>query len=280
MIRAEMQRRRAKSGTRKQVSLRALYLCASVFLVLPLSSQTRTTYRLGSSPDAWLAPLTGVLSISAYLATRSTPELTPADLSALNKADIPSFDRWATGYSSLTVRTSSDIALGLSLALPVLVLAEFDQDLLHLAGMYAETIALTWSVTSLLKTSGRIRPLAYNADASLADRQEAQMRESFPSGHTSASMAAMVFLATVYEGYRPGTTMSKVLWVGGIGLGLTTGGLRIFSGMHFPTDVVAGAVIGGVIGYLVPKLHEQETVSVGLVPGSVTPPMLTLRFAF
>ncbi len=277
---AEAQRRGGKKSGENIFqfsSLRLLRLCVSLFIVLPLSAQTSTTYRLDTSPDAWLAPLAGTLSIGAYLATQSTQGLTAADLAALNKADIPAFDRWATEYSSTGVRTASDIALGISLALPVLVLSEFSDDYIHLAGMYAETMALTWSVTNFIKTSGRIRPLAYNPDASLADRQSADMRQSFLSGHTSASVAALVFLATIYEGYKPGTTMTKVFWVGGIGLGLTTGALRIFSGMHFPTDVLAGAVVGGIIGYMVPKLHEQEKVSVGIAPASAAPPMLTVR---
>ncbi len=165
--------------------------------------------------------------------------------------------------------------------IPALVLTEFDEDYLHLAGMYAETMALTWSVTTLVKSSGRIRPLAYNGNAALSERQGSDMRESFPSGHTSVTMASMVFLATVYEAYRPGTTMSTVLWVGGVGLGLVTGSLRVFSGMHFPTDVLAGAVIGGVIGYVVPKLHEVDTgASLGTSLGPNATPVFHVSISF
>lgn len=266
-----------KNPLSQVLSSATLRLCVSLFLVLPLSSQTRTTFRLDSKPDAWLAPAAGALSIGAYLASRTASGLTEADLAILNTADVLAVDRWATEYSSGSVRTASDIALGVALVIPAMVLTEFDEDYLHLAGMYAETIALTWSVTAMLKTSGRIRPLAYNPDASISDRLAPDMRESFPSGHTSVSMAAMVFLATVYDAYHPGTTMSKVFWVGGVGLGLTTGVLRIFSGMHYPSDVLVGALIGAAVGYIVPKLHQQKSVSVGIAPASAAPPMLTLR---
>lgn len=45
---------------------------------------------------------------------------------------------------------------------------------------------------------------------------------------------------------------------------------RVCSGEHFPTDVLAGALVGASIGVLVPHLHrhtpESPPVWVGLAP--------------
>jgi membrane-associated phospholipid phosphatase len=39
------------------------------------------------------------------------------------------------------------------------------------------------------------------------------------------------------------------------GVAAATGVLRVVSREHFPTDVVAGAVLGLGLGWIVPKLH-------------------------
>jgi membrane-associated phospholipid phosphatase len=34
------------------------------------------------------------------------------------------------------------------------------------------------------------------------------------------------------------------------------GWLRVRGGRHFPTDVLAGLLVGGTVGWLVPHLHQ------------------------
>ena len=48
--------------------------------------------------------------------------------------------------------------------------------------------------------------------------------------------------------------------------------------MHYPTDVIAGAIVGSAIGYLVPTLHRKGREGrLGLV---VTPTQMGLRLRF
>jgi len=58
--------------------------------------------------------------------------------------------------------------------------------------------------------------------------------ESFPSGHTAAAFAVAHLLNRLYQGKMP--------WLYGIAawVGIT----RIYTGVHYPTDVVAGAIVG------------------------------------
>lgn len=253
----------------------------SLILVLPLSAQTytRTSYIFRSDPDAWLAPVSAVSAVGALLLDAQTQPLTVDEIERLDVLSVPAFDRPATLFSSPTIRTASDISLIVAVVTPMLVLPEFNNDFLHLVGMYAETIALAGSLPSYAKAFGRIRPITYNTDAPMELRLSPDMRRSFFSGHAAVSMAAGVFLATVYENHRPGTAMAKAMWVGGVGIGLVTGALRVFSGMHFPSDVLVGAAVGAVVGYAVPKLHEQITEIRTISPASAPPPMFTLRFA-
>lgn len=64
---------------------------------------------------------------------------------------------------------------------------------------------------------------------------------SFPSGHTSASFAA----ATVFYRHLP-----KKLGVPAMILAVLIGFSRLYVGVHYPTDVLAGAILGTLIGYL------------------------------
>ena len=42
--------------------------------------------------------------------------------------------------------------------------------------------------------------------------------------------------------------------------------LRFESGIHDPSDVVVGALVGSAIGYLVPRSHRVGTGTVAVVP--------------
>lgn len=248
----------------------------SVYFLLPTQyCFTQSRFTFGSDPDKWLTPVTIGVAAGALIAFRSdTSGLTMADLSTLDRDDVPAFDRPATMFWSPEVRVASDIAVGVAVLAPVLVLSEFKQDYGDLMGMYLQTLVLSSSLPQYTKAMGRIRPLAYNENAPLEERMRVDMRRSFFSGHTSIGTAAGIFLATVYDAYRPGTTTAKLLWVGGAAIGLTSGALRIFSGMHFPSDVAMGFVVGAAVGYAVPQLHKRQSAG-ALIGPSAPPPMVT-----
>ena len=74
---------------------------------------------------------------------------------------------------------------------------------------------------------------------------------SFPSGHATVSWALAVVLASVEKTYAP-------LWFA-LALGISLS--RIYLGVHFPSDVVAGALIGLAIGHI--TLHVIRVQLVG-----------------
>jgi membrane-associated phospholipid phosphatase len=250
--------------------------CCGLLLCSSAWSQPRFT--LAADPDAWLVPLTIAIGAGGLIVHTDTARLTMADLSSFDRNAVPAFDRPATYFWSPEVRSASDITVGLAVVAPILVLTEFRSDYGDLMGMYLQTLVLASALPQYTKAMGRVRPLAYNEAAPFDERSRLDMKRSFFSGHTSLSTAAGVFLATVYDAYRPGTTTAKVLWIGGTAIGLTTGALRVLSGMHFPSDVAVGFIVGAAVGYAIPKLHERPTSGVPGFP-SVPPPIVTFTIA-
>lgn len=64
--------------------------------------------------------------------------------------------------------------------------------------------------------------------------------DAFPSGHAAASFTVAAVLARYFPAW-------KGLWYGAA---LFVGAARVVKGSHFPTDVLGGAVLGFLIGYV------------------------------
>ncbi len=257
-------------------SPRSAVLLSLYFILSTGDSAAQSRFELSSSPDSWFVPLTIAVSVTGYVLHSETTGLTKNDLASLDRNAVPIFDRPATYCWSKDIKLASDITLGIVAAAPLFILTEFSGDYRDLFGMYAMTMALAVSVPQYTKSLGRIRPLAYNEEAPLEERTRWDITRSFFSGHATISTAAGVFVATVYDTYRPGSSTARVLWIGGVGMGLVVGSMRIVSGMHFPSDVAVGMIVGAAIGYAVPHLHKRDRGGL-IAPQSAPPPIVVFR---
>jgi membrane-associated phospholipid phosphatase len=94
-------------------------------------------------------------------------------------------------------------------------------------------------------TIGRERPVIEDHPA-LA---RAPTKLSFPSAHATSSVAAATAFGRVEPRARPYLfTLAAAICVG-----------RPYLGMHYPSDVLAGVALGGVVGTLVPGLGRPAT---------------------
>lgn len=115
-------------------------------------------------------------------------------------------------------------------------------------GLISSLIA-AGAITPLLKsTIGRSRP-SQTEGTFVAGNGGA----SFPSGHTTQAFAIASVIASHYD--------SRVVKTVAYGLAGAVGWARMENNAHYGSDVVAGALIGTLVGRTVVRLHEDERFS-------------------
>jgi len=171
-------------------------------------------------------------------------------LQAIGRADQRALVALRTrGHSALGVRTAQGLGyfgeMGSGwIALGVLgALARPERQRQFLSAAAAAPIAILANYSVKL-TIGRQRPLI-DDHPPLA---RAPSKLSFPSAHSTSSVAGAVVLARVAPGARP----ALYALAGAVCLG------RPYLGMHYPSDVAAGVVLGYALGKLYPLPAAAE----------------------
>jgi len=221
------------------------------------------------SAGYWLESSAG----NAQATTGTTTDLNQA----YDSATINFFDRSATNNWSPASADLSDVFMYSSAVAPLsLTLSDMgSRQPLTLTAMHLETLLLNGGVTYLMKNMfRRPRPFLYHQDHGISSRLRSShtARLSFPSGHTSTSFSSLVFLAKVFSTLYPDSDARPYVWGGCLAVAGTTGYLRYRAGFHYPTDIIAGAVLGSFVGWLVPTLHEVQARN-AMSSKSITPPV-------
>jgi membrane-associated phospholipid phosphatase len=130
----------------------------------------------------------------------------------------------------------------------------------------AGAAAVAWALANLAKhVADRPRPYAVVSDAVL--RQQPAHGSSFPSSHSAVALAATFALVAFLP--RWGAVVA-------VAYALVLGWSRIYLGVHYPLDVVAGLGIGCAVGGLTVLLERVILLRVPAMPvspkGPSTPP--------
>lgn len=222
-------------------------------------------YKLDLAIDLPVLAIAGVVS-SGWLLKGSLagPHCAPQ----CDRGDVPAFDRWAAGTYDAGWRTASDIGVAavLGASAVTLLAAEGPSHALNDAVVVGQSVLLanTLAIVSMMGVR-RPRPFAYGTEAPLEARTDGDASLSFFSGHAAGSVAAAVSMYITFRRLnRPALAYTSL----GLGLAAATfiGVTRVAAGDHFPSDVLAGAVVGASTGVLFPAVHGRPAA---IVPSSV-----------
>jgi membrane-associated phospholipid phosphatase len=224
-----------------------------------------------------------ILSVSAasvvaseFLLNERDDKLSITEIEALKRSAVNSFDRNATYNWSKVAGNFSDVPyrimpfLPIALGIPLAKTKKWD-NAFTLGLIYSEVFFFTKGITGITKTVvGRTRPYLYNTDFTPEERFALQQdaptaTTSFFSGHSSVTFAFAVLLSKTYTDIYGKNTWSKIIWVTSLSAATATALARIEAGVHYPTDVIAGALIGSAIGYLIPELHKTKNRKISFI---------------
>ena len=109
---------------------------------------------------------------------------------------------------------------------------------------------LAYSVNTLLKEGiDRERPYAVLSNVHIGHLDSADPY-SFPSGHTAGAFAIATMLTLRYSD-KPEVYIPAIVWAGLVGYG------RIYFGLHYPSDVLGGALVGAGSSLLVYRYRDE-----------------------
>ena len=155
--------------------------------------------------------------------------------------------RFIRNYNKVISRSEPYLAVGVPVAMALAGWIKDDRDLLKDALYVGTSVAGAFVVTYGLKyIVGRDRPYER-----YPDRVHPYSREdspSFPSGHTATAFALATSLSIRYPKWY--VIAPSALWACSVGIS------RMNEGVHYPTDVLAGAALGA--GFAVANVYINK----------------------
>lgn len=233
-------------------------------------------YKINPVPTILIgAAATAANMIAINNVLHNKPMITQAEINSLNRDVINGFDQWALRLDP-TKRdhfySLSDHALTLTLAASAATFVfnkKTRKDWLRLGLMFYQTQFLTFAFYDFSPFGplfqNRFRPVVYYTEFPMELRRGGNQKNSFYSGHVANATAATFFAVKVYSDYHPEIGNKKYLLYGLASIPpLVTGWLRMKALAHYPSDILAGYMIGGAFGILIPQLHRIKAKNINL----------------
>lgn len=208
--------------------------------------------------------------LSAITALCITLSVSAENTHALfDKNDVNAFDRqFITSYNKKLDDVSTVLSIAQLMSPSLLVIVptftgeyKWDKDGWINAGklgvMYTESFVTGLALKELAKyLIERKRPYMYKDGWPLDEyKKDGEWNESFFSGHTTYAFTAASFTSYAFCKMYPESDLKIPVIASSFALATTVGIMRVSSGCHFVTDVLVGAAVGTISGFLVPFLQ-------------------------
>lgn len=156
------------------------------------------------------------------------------DINTLHK--INSLDgKFVRNYSKVFSKSTPYISIGVPVAMAIYAGIDKDQELLkdaiYIGTSVAEAVVVTYGMKHLLD---RERP--YERYPDRVHPYSTESSPSFPSSHTAAAFSLATSLSIKYPKWY--VIAPSAVWACSVGFS------RMNEGVHYPSDVIAGAAIG------------------------------------
>jgi undecaprenyl-diphosphatase len=119
---------------------------------------------------------------------------------------------------------------------------------------FLSQLTLIWAIKRVVQ---RARPFVTLGTHPLGDMPS---DFSFPSGHASGSFTFALFVAVVCIA-TPTLRGRYAIAAAAVALALGISISRVYLGVHYPGDVLSGALVGGTIGFVAGRWHCAHRVS-------------------
>ena len=150
-------------------------------------------------------------------------------------------------YNKVISRSEPYVAVGVPVAMALAAWIKDDRDLLKDAVYVGTSVAGAFAVTYGLKyIVGRDRP--YERYPDRVHPYSLEDSPSFPSGHTATAFALATSLSIRYPKWY--VIAPTALWACSVGIS------RMNEGVHYPSDVLAGAALGA--GFAVANVYINK----------------------
>ncbi len=211
----------------------------------------------------------GGIYLGSFFINKHRSTLSDSEIEGLSRSEVNPFDRSATRHWSRRSDRMSDYSNYIMILMPAAFLCSptTRNDISTISLLYVETLLMEMVITNFFKILiARKRPYVYNPDVPIENKRGRDAIRSFPSGHTSSAAAGAVFTSTIFARYFPNSSWIIPIWAATLSLAGTVGYLRYRAGMHYPTDIIAGAAIGSAVGFGIPAIHERRDSQVIVSP--------------
>lgn len=173
-----------------------------------------------------------ILLFSGLLSLQSAAQHADIDiLRPINKRSTVFKDK----YLELNASSVSALSIGIPAGIAIAGFVNHDprlkKDALYMAGGYVVSAIITQSVKRMVD---RKRP--FETYSFIIKRDDESGGLSFPSGHTSAAFETATSVALRYPKWY--FTAPAYIFAGSVAWA------RMYQGVHYPSDVLAGAVVG------------------------------------